>query len=872
MVQLLTGGNGMKRFKNREEAGNLLAERLIPFRDSNPIILALPRGGIPLSKIIAKRLHAPIDLIFIRKIGAPGNEEFAVGAVAEDEKPIFNEELISLYNLDRKVISGLVADQVREIRTRSKLYRKIFKSLAWQGRTVIVVDDGLATGASMKAALLWLQTKMVKKIIVAIPVSSKEGMEEIKPFCDEAISLITPHQFWSVGSWYHEFKQLTDEEVLHESSNVVDLVDENDIRLYDYNEPLKGLLQTPLNARGLVIFAHGSGSNYKSPRNQQVAKALHEAGYITLLFDLLTADEANHKNNVFDINLLSRRLNLATEWAKKNFPHLPLGYFGASTGAAAALKSASERNDIFAIVSRGGRPDLAMDALAKVDIPVLLIVGKEDDLVVPLNKSARNKLKNCQMELIPKAGHLFEEPGTLEQVIELSVGWFNQHNVKKKIKTFSPAKENIVLEIEKHSTPFDKATDLKEWIHQIAKHRIVMFGEATHGSKEFYHWRSEISKILIEKHGFSFIAVEGDWPDCNKLNQYIYSDDNQSATNVVRDGFHRWPTWMWSNEEIPSLIEWMKKKKLGGFYGLDVYSLFESIDEIKNKLAEYDSNLAYRIMEGYNCFESFERNELSYAQSLSRLPTGCQEEVIGNLRELLRLRLQDTRLTSKQLFDVQQNARVINNAEKYYRTMLSGGSESWNTRDYHMLETLENLLRYHCADNVKNSKAIVWAHNTHVGDYHATDMGEGGYINLGGLAREKFGVENVYLVGFGTHHGKVTAGRAWKTPQETMVLPTAKAGSYEDYFHRAAVNLEAEQFLTTFTHLDKHSPLYHKLGHRAVGVVYDPNDEKHGHNYVPTELANRYDAFIFVDETNALKPLSTNETPNIFPDTYPLGQ
>lgn len=862
----------MKRFENREEAGEILADRLISYKDSDPIILALPRGGVPIARIIADKLHAPLDLILIKKIGVPGNEEFAVGAVAEDEKPILNQELISRYNLDRKIIAGTIADKVKEIRARAKLYRKEFKPVSWEGRTVIVVDDGLATGATMKAALTWLKTKVVKEIVVAVPVSSKEAMTEVKPLCTEFISMILPSDLWSVGFWYHDFQQVSDEEVIKDlRGRKTTKVDENDIRLYDHNDPLNGLVQIPQNSKGMIIFAHGSGSNYKSPRNQKVAKALHEAGYSTLLFDLLTAEESLNRKNVFDIGLMAKRLLIATEWAKKNFPDKPLAYFGASTGAAAALQAASERDDIFAVVSRGGRPDLAMDYLPKIDIPVLLIVGREDDLVISLNKAARNKLNNCQMELIAKAGHLFEEPGTMEQVIELALGWFNQHNTKKKIKTPVQAKENIVIEIEKHSTPFSKMSDIKNWIEEMAQHRIVMFGEATHGTKEFYQLRSEISKVLIDKYNYQFIAVEGDWPDCHKLNQYIYSDKDESAVKVVQDGFHRWPSWMWANEEIPNLLEWMKKKKVGGFYGLDVYSLFESIDEIKNTLTEYDSNLAYKMMEGYNCFESFERNEMSYAQSLLNLPEGCEQEVINNLRELLRLRLQDTTLSNNQLFDLQQNARVINNAEKYYRTMLSGGADSWNIRDLHMMETLENLLRHHERESGRAGKAIVWAHNTHIGDYHATDMGDSGYINLGGLARERFGVEDVYLVGFGTHHGKVTAGKGWKSPQETMVLPIAQTGTYEDYFHKASINLKAEQLLTTFDHLEKNSPLNHKLGHRAVGVVYDPEYEKHGHNYVPTELAKRYDAFIFVDETNALKPLPTTEFDHQFPETYPQG-
>jgi erythromycin esterase-like protein len=311
----------------------------------------------------------------------------------------------------------------------------------------------------------------------------------------------------------------------------------------------------------------------------------------------------------------------------------------------------------------------------------------------------------------------------------------------------------------------------------------------------------------------------------------------------------------------------MKKNQLGGFYGLDVYSLFESLEEIKKHLEHLSPNIAEKILESYKCFESYKCDEIAYAKSLLKMPKGCQEEVVSNLRALLRLRLQETDLSKEALFDAKQNAKVISNAEKYYRAMTTGGAESWNVRDTHMMDTLEDLLKLHGPD----SKAIVWAHNTHIGDYHATDMLDNGYINLGGLARERYGIENVYLLGFSSYQGEVTAGSAWGAAEEKMNLPKAKAGTYEDYFHQASINMKAAKFLTTFDRLDRHSSLYRKLGHRAVGVVYDPSHEGHG-NYVPTQMAKRYDGLIFVDRTMALQPIQTTFAVEEFPETWPQGQ
>jgi erythromycin esterase-like protein len=327
---------------------------------------------------------------------------------------------------------------------------------------------------------------------------------------------------------------------------------------------------------------------------------------------------------------------------------------------------------------------------------------------------------------------------------------------------------------------------------------------------------------------------------------------------------------MWANEEMLPLIDWMKSKKMGHIYGLDVYSLFDSIAHVKHFLKGIDSDLALRIMQRYNCFEPFAHDEMAYAKSLVKFPMGCQEEVISNLRELLRLRLHDTHLSPTDFFDLKQNARIIDHADRYYRAMISGEAKSWNIRDQHMLETLENLLNYHGP----KSKAIVWAHNTHIGDYHATDMLENDYINLGGLAREKFGRENINLVGFGTYEGQVTASTAWGAEDQAMNLPQAPSGTYESYFHKAAIEMESPAIITRLSGLETNSPLHRRLGHRAVGVVYDPSMEsRKNRNYVPTELAHRYDSFVFVDQTKALKALSVPhfEDRAELPETWPSG-
>lgn len=419
--------------------------------------------------------------------------------------------------------------------------------------------------------------------------------------------------------------------------------------------------------------------------------------------------------------------------------------------------------------------------------------------------------------------------------------------------------------IRNRAVPLKTDGDLKALTDEIARARIVMLGEASHGSHEFYEWRSKISEILVRDHGFTAICVEGDWPPCWELNQWLMGERGGSAYDVLRS-FVRWPTWMWANDDVARLAQTLRdindKRPHGtkvGFYGLDVYSLFESIDSVLETLQRVDPVLARKARERYACFEPFHRDERAYVRSLIRFPQGCADEVQKNLQDLLRLRLGN--------IDLEQNARIVANAESYYRSMMFADENSWNIRDQHMVETLEQVMKWHGSD----SKVIIWAHNTHIGDYRATSMKEQGLVNMGGLAREKWGDDQVKLVGFGTYRGQVTASHAWDGPVEMMIIPPGRPGSIEDAFHEVARAMNQNSFYVSLAHSDmKEGALNQTHGHRAIGVVYNPEHERFG-NYVPTLLADRYDAFVFVDRTTALRALAQQFVHEEIPDTWPQG-
>jgi erythromycin esterase-like protein len=435
--------------------------------------------------------------------------------------------------------------------------------------------------------------------------------------------------------------------------------------------------------------------------------------------------------------------------------------------------------------------------------------------------------------------------------------------------------------IRDRAQPFQSASDLEPLIARVKNSKVVMLGEATHGTHEFYDWRRIISQELIEHHGFQFIAVEGDWPPCQILNSYVSHGSPFGTARDALTAFHRWPTWMWANAEIAELAEWLHQHNASsitsegatdkpiGFHGLDVYSLFESMEAVLEQLHKINPFLARRAKTLYSCFDRFNQDERRYARSLVQMPEGCEAEVAQVLSELLTFRIDGLKDREAALFDARQNARIVRNAEDYYRTMILGTEDSWNVRDRHMMETLELLLDYYGP----NAKGIVWEHNTHIGDYRATDMLEMGQVNIGGLARERLGDDQVSLVGFGTYEGSVIASHAWDGPIQTLPVPPGRNGSYEAAFHDSCVATGASrQFvLMTEEDRDERSALAQKLGHRAIGVVYDPAHERWG-NYVPTSLANRYDAFVFIDRTRAVDPFPLEFIHEDVPETWPRGQ
>lgn len=428
----------------------------------------------------------------------------------------------------------------------------------------------------------------------------------------------------------------------------------------------------------------------------------------------------------------------------------------------------------------------------------------------------------------------------------------------------------LIRHVNEISLPLNDVSDLEPLISKIGNARFVLLGEASHGTCEYYQWRTRISKRLIREKGFSFIAVEGDWPDCYHVDRYIkgFLSSGNSARGAL-SSFVRWPTWMWANEEIVELVEWLKhhnaaissKRKIG-FFGLDVYSLWESLYSVLDYLRKQDPSLMPAARQAFRCFEPFGEDPQHYARFAAMVPISCENEVINLLNQLYHSKPCQQIKEREEYFTAEQNALVVKNAEAYYRAMVRGGAASWNIRDRHMTETLERLIQHHGND----ARAIVWEHNTHIGDARATDMSEEGMINVGQLVREKHGNDGVFVVGFGSHHGSVIAGKDWEAPMVKMEVPSARHNSWEDILHRS----NGTDKLLFFDNVQNNETFFAKRGHRAIGVVYHPEYEHLG-NYVPTVLPKRYDAFCYFDETEALHPLHSRPVLEKVPETYPWG-
>jgi putative phosphoribosyl transferase len=433
-------------FANRVEAGRRLAGSLGHLARQDVVVLGLPRGGVPVAAEVARALRAPLDVIVVRKLGVPVQPELAMGAIGEGGVRLLNHDLVRRLRISHEDIAAVEDRERQTLERRAAVLRRGRPPLDLRGRTAVVVDDGVATGSTARVACEVARELGAERVVLAVPVGPP-GIVSRVPEADEVVVADTPRRFAAVGNHYRDFRPTTDDEVVDllaalraeppdqpgRAGAAGDAVAPNDreVELDVGGVALGARLTLPPHPRGVVAFAHGSGSGRHSPRNRFVAEALQRAGIGTLLLDLLTPREERDRRNVFDIPLLAARLRGATAWLAQDprTAGLPVAYFGASTGAGAALVAAAAEGDrIAAVVSRGGRPDLAGEHLALVRAPTLLVVGGRDEVVLDLNREARRRM-TCPTDLrvVDGATHLFEEPGTLEQVAGLAAEWFLRH-------------------------------------------------------------------------------------------------------------------------------------------------------------------------------------------------------------------------------------------------------------------------------------------------------------------------------------------------------------------------------------------------------------------------------------------------------------
>jgi putative phosphoribosyl transferase len=427
-------------FRDRVDAGRALAEALAPYAKRRPVILGVPRGGVVVAYEVARRLRAPLDVVLVRKLGVPYQPELGFGAIGEGGVEILDQSMVARAGVSRDAVADVTERERRELGRRIRVYRGTRPPVDVAGRTVIIVDDGIATGVSIRAAAQVIRARGASWVVIAAPVGPPTTVARLFEEADDVVVVEEPTHMMAIGAWYGDFRQVEDEEVTRLLARAQDEAHHSTrpgaCRAAEVEIPMghhlfEAALHIPDEATGIVAFAHGSGSSRHSPRNQKVASVLNSAHLGTLLFDLLTPSEAEDRRHVFDIDLLAGRLLEAVRWLDSNTDSsgLPIGVFGASTGAAAALGAATaEPALVRAVVSRGGRPDLlAPTRLAMVKAPTLLIVGGADRDVLEMNREAASHLL-CEhrIEVVPGAGHLFEEPGALDTVGHLAVDWFSR--------------------------------------------------------------------------------------------------------------------------------------------------------------------------------------------------------------------------------------------------------------------------------------------------------------------------------------------------------------------------------------------------------------------------------------------------------------
>lgn len=419
--------------------------------------------------------------------------------------------------------------------------------------------------------------------------------------------------------------------------------------------------------------------------------------------------------------------------------------------------------------------------------------------------------------------------------------------------------------------PLTGLPDLDPLVERLGPVRFACLGEASHGTHEFYRWRADLSRRLIEEKGFTWIGVEGDWPDCWRINRWVRGATSLDlSARQVLAGFERWPTWMWANSDVADFLDWLRAWNLArpeaqrvGFYGLDVYSLWDSLRELIAWLDEHAPTAVAQALEAWQCFVPYGEDPHQYAWATRLVPTSCEDEVVAVLAEVRRRTTPGSGSQDDEgAFDAWQNAEVATNAERYYRTMVRGDRTSWNIRDHHMVATAARIAQH----LGPSAKGLIWEHNTHIGDARATDMARAGMVNVGQLLRERHADDGVALVGFAAHRGSVLAASGWGEPEMVLDVPAARPGSHEDLLHHTL----GEPSCLIFPEDRGGHWLTVPRGHRAIGVVYEPGRE--AGNYVSTVIGRRYDALIWLEQSTALRPLH-HEAPPQEPEyeTEPSG-
>ncbi|MDP7724108.1 erythromycin esterase family protein [Mycobacterium sp. TY814] len=659
-------------FRDRREAGQVLANLLGDYRDNpNVIVLGLARGGLPVAWEVAAALHAPLDAFIVRKLGAPGHEEFAIGALASGGRVVVNDDVLRGLRITSAQLRDIVEREGRELVRREAAYRGGRPPVEVAGRTVILVDDGLATGASMFAAVQALRDAEPAHIVIAVPAAPESTCREFASLVDEVVCASMPTPFLAVGESFWDFRQVSDEEV-------------------------RELLAKP------------------------------------------------------------------------------------TTGLA---------------------------------------------LVKPV---------------VPTAAELIAD---------------------------------VAIDAPQGIPPRDVLDAI------VGDARIVLIGESSHGTHEFYEARSEITKWLIEEKGFCAVAAEADWPDAYRVNRYVRGLGKDTTAEQALSGFERFPGWMWRNTVVRDFADWLREHNRGaqrqaGFYGLDLYSLHRSMHEVITYLDTVDPAAAARARVRYACFDhpaGDDGQAYGYKAAFGAGPK-CEHQAIEQLVELHRNALDylraDGLLAEDELFYAQQNAQTVRDAEVYYRSMFSGRVSSWNLRDKHMAQTLEALLQHLDRHDGPPARIVVWAHNSHVGDATATEVWADGQLTLGQLARQRYHSE-ARLIGLSTYTGTVTAASEWGGIAERKVVRPALPGSVEELFHQTG----KDAFLVSARINEKAAePLSAVRLGRAIGVIYQPATERQSH-YFHVRPGDQFDAMIHIDTTHALEPLETTSVwiAGETPETYPSG-